>query len=83
MSEYHRRLIENTALARAEAPWEKDAPDTLDPEGDTVYDVLDHWMACRADTFEHHPVLKQTRYCLTDGDVRRIAEHIEKWLEGR
>lgn len=63
-------------------PRGKRGPDDLTPEGDTVHDVIDHWMACRADIFELGS-MQQARYCLTDDDVRVLAEHVEKWLEGR
>lgn len=74
--------LEVHAIIRSMLPWEQGKPDTLTPEGETAFDVVDHWMACRASIFEHGSV-RQTRYCLTDDDVRKLAEHIEKWLEGR
>lgn len=76
------RPLELHALVRTMLPWGRDEPDNLKPEGETVFDVIDHWMACRADIFELGS-MKQARYCLTDDDVRKLAEHIEKWLEGR
>ena len=67
--------LEEHAIMSQMLGWREGKPDTLEPEGETVFEVIDHWMACRADIFEHS-IMRLTRYCLTDDDVRRLAEHV-------
>lgn len=81
MSDRLQRAIEEHCIARSMTPWHRKEHDDLEPRGETVFEVLDNWMACRAAIFEVG--LGQNRYGLTDLEVRHVAEHIEKWLEAR
>ena len=79
------RIIQNIAnhvISREMTPWGRAEArarhDDLEPRGDTLIEVIDHWFACRVTIF---PVgLGQTRWGLTDDDVRCLSEHIEKWM---
>jgi hypothetical protein len=69
------------SLVQSMCPWHAKEHDDLDPQGETVAGVIDHWLACRGDII---PVgLGQMRYALSEQDVRHLAEHIEKWLAAR
>lgn len=71
------QAIFDHSLVQSMLPWNMKEHDDLEPEGETLLEVIDHWLACRGDII---PVgLGQTRWALTDQDVRHIAEHIEKW----
>lgn len=75
------RAIAQHAVARSLLPWEQKEHDDLDPQGETVFEVIDHWLACRATIFDVG--LGQMRYGLTDREVEHLAEHVEKWLDSR
>lgn len=55
--------------------------DDLEPKGTTLTEVLDHWLACRADILDVG--LGHLRYCLTSRDVAHLSEHLEKWVMSR
>lgn len=55
--------------------------DDLEPAGDTVADVLNHWLSCRADILDVG--LGHLRYCLTEREVKHLSEHLEKWFASR
>jgi hypothetical protein len=77
MTDLTKAMFEHS-LARSMCPWHDKEHDDLKPEGATVFEAVDHWLACRGDIA---PVgLGQTRWALSDQDVRHLAEHIEKWL---
>lgn len=74
--------IANHVVAREMTPWGKAAArerhDDLEPEGDTLTEVINHWFACRVTIF---PVgLGETRWGLSNDEIRCLSEHIEKWM---
>lgn len=81
MSEHIQRNLEHHAVVWQMLPWNQKEHDDLKPEGDTLQEVIDHWLACRADIFDVG--LGQTRWGLSDQDVRHLAEHLGKWLDER
>lgn len=74
-----RRNMELHAIVFAEAPWNRGKPEDLKPEGATVAEAIEYWLACRADILSHGSI-KQMRYCLTTDDVRRLSEYLEAWM---
>lgn len=75
------RRIEHHAVARSLLPWGQKEHDDLKPQGETVFEVIDNWMSCRATIF--NVGLQQERYGLTDREVEHLAQHVEKWLAAR
>lgn len=63
-------------VARKMTPWVPE-PSRLDPKGETVAEVVSHWLACRADIFDVG--LGQLRYCLDDADVEALSAHLDEW----
>jgi len=72
------KRIEQHVIARSMCPWYEKEHDDLEPEGNTVFEVIDHWLACRAAIFDVG--LGQLRYGLLDREVEHLAEHLERWL---
>lgn len=77
-----RRNMELHAITFAEMPWNRGKPEDLKPEGSTVAEAIEHWLACRADILSHGSI-GQLRYCLMTDDVRRLSEYLEAWIVGR
>lgn len=65
-------------VARSMTPWAT-PPGALEPRGNDLRAVVDHWLACRADIFDVG--LGQMRYCLTDVDVAALVEHVNEWQQ--
>jgi hypothetical protein len=76
-----RRNMEHHAIVFQMLPWNQKEHDDLKPDGETVAEVIDHWLACRADIFEVG--LGQTRWGISTQDVNHLAEHLEKWRSSR
>lgn len=77
-----RAAMESYLITFAEMPWNRGKPEDLKPEGSTVAEAIEHWLACRADILSHGSI-KQMRYCLMTDDVRRLSEYLEAWMVGR
>src|SRR5690242_17427782 len=75
------KRIEHHVIARDMCPWHQKEHDDLEPEGETVEEVIDHWLACRALIVDVG--LGQLRYALLDREVKHLAEHIDKWLTSK
>lgn len=72
--------IQAALIARAMVGDDWKAHDDLEPEGETVAEVIDHWFACRVDVFDVG--LGHMRWCLTEQDVRHLVEHLQRWRDG-